>query len=260
MAANDRIPESELVLPSLFFMEVNDGHITTEELLPQLREILKPSGEDLAILTNRADDKFSQKVRNLKSHKTFERFGYAEYKDGMFFLSDTGRKYLEENRDILNYLLINDFAYPDLVSSLQKISDVNRTKPIQVFDENIIIQEGMKMITEKEMYTRSKQLREYALIYYGDQNRINCTCCGFDFLDFYGKEIGNGFIEMHHVKPIFQYQGENIVQTIKKAVLNIIPLCSNCHRMVHRHRRQLLEIEILIKSIRENGRFSINNK
>ena len=31
-----------------------------------------PSGEDLERLSNRSDDKFSQKVRNLKSHKTLE--------------------------------------------------------------------------------------------------------------------------------------------------------------------------------------------
>jgi hypothetical protein len=68
MAINKRITENELVLPSLFLMKINNGHITTEELMPQLRNIMKPSGEDLEILKDRADDKFSQKVRNLKSH------------------------------------------------------------------------------------------------------------------------------------------------------------------------------------------------
>jgi 5-methylcytosine-specific restriction protein A len=125
-------------------------------------------------------------------------------------------------------------------------------------DENLMIQEGMKMITEKELYMRSKQLRDYALLYYGNLDRINCTCCGFDFLKFYGKEIGDCFIEMHHIKPIFRYQEENLVQTIKKAVLNITPLCSNCHRMVHRHGREPLKIEILINHIKENRNFLIN--
>ena len=73
MPINNRIPENELVLPSLFLMEVSEGHITTEELIPKLRKIMKPSGEDLDILANRTDDKFSQKVRNLKAHNTFER-------------------------------------------------------------------------------------------------------------------------------------------------------------------------------------------
>jgi predicted HNH restriction endonuclease len=255
MAITNRIQENELVLPSLFLMKVNNGNITTEDLIPQLREIMKPTGEDLEILSNRSDDKFSQKVRNLKSHETFERLGYADYKDGVYFLSNNGDKYLQENQDILKYLLINDFTYTDVINSLKTISSTKSTKPLQVFDENVIIQEGMKIIVEKEIYIRSKQLRDYALSYFEEKNGLNCTCCGFNFSNFYGREIGDGFIEMHHIKPIFQYQGDNLVQTIKSAILNIVPLCSNCHRMIHRHGKQLLQIELLINHIKNNGIF-----
>jgi predicted HNH restriction endonuclease len=115
----------------------------------------------------------------------------------------------------------------------------------------------MKVIVEKEIYTRSKQLRDYALEYYDKHGGLNCTCCNFNFSDFYGKEIGDGFIEMHHKKPIFQYQGDNLIQTIKIAVLNITQLCSNCHRMIHRYKRQPLQIEYLINQIKNNGLFSI---
>jgi predicted HNH restriction endonuclease len=251
--SNSRIPESELVLPSLFFMEINGGHITTEELIPKLRELMKPSGEDLEILTGRTDDKFSQKVRNLKAHNTFKRLEYAEYKNSIFYLTTSGKAYLEQNRDVLNYLLISDFVYPDIVESLKQIINVKHKKTVQVFDENLIIQEGIKEITEKEIYIRSKKLRDYSLTYYSENGGLNCRCCGFDFSLFYGKEIGDDFIEMHHVKPIFQYKGEDLIQTIKNAVLNIIPLCSNCHRMIHRHRRQPLRIDELINYVKKNG-------
>jgi hypothetical protein len=49
MSIVSRIHERELVLPSLFLMEINGGHITTEELMSGLREIMQPSGEDLKI-------------------------------------------------------------------------------------------------------------------------------------------------------------------------------------------------------------------
>lgn len=62
---------------------------------------MKPSGEDLDILNGRSDDKFSQKVRNLKAHDTFESLGYAEYKNGMFTITDLGKKHVEQNKDIL---------------------------------------------------------------------------------------------------------------------------------------------------------------
>ena len=77
-----RITETELILPSLYLMKLNGGTITTSDLISKLRDIMKPSGEDLKILSGRTDDKFSQKVRNLKAHSTFERFGYAQYKGG----------------------------------------------------------------------------------------------------------------------------------------------------------------------------------
>ena len=256
--ASDRITENELILPALFLMKVNNGHITTKELIPQLREIMKPPEEDLEILNNRSDDKFSQKVRNLKSHETLEYLGYAKYKEGMFFLSTEGENYLQENQDILNYLLINDFSYTDIVNSLKTITSEENKKSIQVFDENIIIQEGKKIIVENEIYTRSRQLRGYSLEYYENNGGLNCSCCNFNFSNFYGREIGDGFIELHHKKPIFQYQGDDLIQTIKDAVLNITPLCSNCHRMIHRNRKQPLQIDFLISQIKNNGIFIKN--
>ncbi|MDR1973015.1 MAG: HNH endonuclease [Treponema sp.] len=252
-----RIQENELVLPSLFLMEINDGHITTEKLIPQLREIMRPSGEDLEILNSRNDDKFSQKVRNLKAHNTFERLGYAEYTDGVFSIVLKGQEYLEQNRDILTYLLNNDFSYPDLIKNL-KIVEKEKKREIQIFDENLIIQEGMKIIVEREVYIRSKKLRDYALDFYQNQGKLCCSCCGFNFSDFYGKEIGDEFIEMHHIRPIFQYKGDNLVQTLKDAVHNVAPVCSNCHRMIHRHGRQPLQMEELAQYVKRNGIFNIS--
>ena len=46
--------------------------IKTSSLIDEVRSKMKPSGEDLEILDNRNDDKFSQKVRNIKSHKSLE--------------------------------------------------------------------------------------------------------------------------------------------------------------------------------------------
>jgi hypothetical protein len=114
-----RIKESELILPALFLMYKNGRRITTDELIPGLRAIMNPSGEDLDILDNRTDDKFSQKVRNLKSHDTFEQEGYAEYgADEVFRLTDKGKKYLEQNKKKLARLLTNNPEYEDILKRL----------------------------------------------------------------------------------------------------------------------------------------------
>ena len=48
----------------------NNPGIRTSEMISEARRIMEPSGEDLQILQDRNDDKFSQKVRNIKRHDT----------------------------------------------------------------------------------------------------------------------------------------------------------------------------------------------
>lgn len=239
-------------------MELNGGTITTSELIQKLRDIMKPSGEDLQILSGRSDDKFSQKVRNLKAHSTFERFGYAEYKgsarSGYVEITNEGKQHLEQNRDILKYLLINDFPYQILTQNLKQVEETQDRK-IQTFDENIIISEGVKKVAEVAVYERSRTLRDFAITYFTKNGKINCSCCAFNFEDFYGPQIGKGFIEIHHTKPIFKYADEDLQNTLQDAVKNLTPVCSNCHRMIHRNWSKPLEIQVLVNSIQQYGTF-----
>jgi len=91
------ISEAELILPSLFLLnEAENRALSTTELSLALRELLKPTDDDLAILKNRKDDKFSQKVRNLVSHNTLQRLGYAHFENSLFTITQAGIAYLEE--------------------------------------------------------------------------------------------------------------------------------------------------------------------
>lgn len=252
-----RITEIELILPSLYLMNLQNGRITTSELIEKLRAIMKPTGEDLTILSGRNDDKFSQKVRNLIAHRTFKRFNYAEYKgsarSGYVEITELGKQHLQQNKDILKYLLINDFTYIDLKDNLVKIEQNQNKRKIETFDENIVIQEGLKKVTEQVAFKRSQTLRTFAIEYYKKNDRISCYCCSFNFEDFYGPKIGKDFIEIHHTKPIFKYEDEDIENTLKNAVKNLTPVCSNCHRMIHKNWSKPLEIQVLIESINVNG-------
>ncbi len=76
---------------------------------------------------------------------------------------------------------------------------------------------------------RSQRARSVALTYWEARlGRIQCLACGFDFERRYG-DIGRGVIEMHHERPISQAKGRR-----KVAPKDLKPLCSNCHRIVHR--------------------------
>ena len=91
------ITETELILPALYSLaKATDRKLTTTELINGLRLLLKPQGEDLKPLLNRNDDKFSQKVRNLISHKTLEKLNYVEVRGGFLVLTDEGLQYLKD--------------------------------------------------------------------------------------------------------------------------------------------------------------------
>ncbi len=64
-----RYCEEELIDPALFEIYRVGGTITTSDLVKSLIKVLDPQGEDAEILFGRKDTRFSQKVRNLISHK-----------------------------------------------------------------------------------------------------------------------------------------------------------------------------------------------
>ena len=71
--------------------------------------------------------------------------------------------------------------------------------------------------------------------------------CGFNFKDFYG-ERGSDYIEVHHILPLSQRNEE---VTIDPST-DLVVLCANCHRMIHRKRNEILSLEELKTLIREN--------
>jgi hypothetical protein len=55
-----------------------------------------------------------------------------------------------------------------------------------------------------------------------------CRVCGFWFEKVYGT-LGNGFAEAHHVVPLGQLRDH-----VRTRVEDLITVCGNCHRMLHR--------------------------
>lgn len=85
---NGRIREPDLIEPVLkLIAEHGDeyGGLDVTKIDALLRRQLSLSDEDLQTLKGRKDDRFSQVVRNLVSHRTLERHGVAEYRrTGMY--------------------------------------------------------------------------------------------------------------------------------------------------------------------------------
>ncbi|WP_044173567.1 HNH endonuclease, partial [Photobacterium damselae] len=81
-------------------------------------------------------------------------------------------------------------------------------------------------------YERDRKARSACIKHYGH----TCQACGFDFGKKYGA-LGEGFIEVHHLKPIHQIGVEYVVDP----VADLVPLCASCHAMIHREHGMTLE-------------------
>lgn len=84
-------------------------------------------------------------------------------------------------------------------------------------------------------YERSPINRKKALEIHG----FSCEVCDFNFEKVYG-ERGKEFIEVHHIDPLYSLKGEE--QYVNPST-DLIPVCSNCHRMIHRKYDKVLSIE-----------------
>lgn len=102
---------------------------------------------------------------------------------------------------------------------LVQIEEVNPTQMVAGQVEGALT----RVVVNK--YERSPANRAACLAYHGTR----CKGCGFDFEVAYG-EIGTGFIEVHHTVPVSEMGAGYVVDPIKE----LVPLCSNCHSIVHR--------------------------
>lgn len=97
-----RIRERDLIIPALRAAAARkNGEITTSDLIDELTVEFQPDGLDAQILDGRTDTYFSQKVRNLISHRgtstSMFTHGYAIYDSASesIQITEHGRKFLE---------------------------------------------------------------------------------------------------------------------------------------------------------------------
>jgi 5-methylcytosine-specific restriction protein A len=93
-------------------------------------------------------------------------------------------------------------------------------------------------------YERDSLNRKKAIKIHG----LKCTVCKFDFEKVYGLR-GKDFIEVHHTKPLFTLEGQVVAINPET---DLVPVCSNCHRMIHRRHDNVLTIEQLKQILKSN--------
>ena len=128
----------------------------------------------------------------------------------------------------------------ELIFTLLTISDVENEDPQSIQTE------GTPHIIKAIRYERNPINRQLCLFRKG----YSCAVCGMNFEDVYG-ELGHHYIEVHHTTPVSTMK-EGYVFNVDR---DLVPLCSNCHSMVHRQDPPLSVDqlkEILIKQ-KSNG-------
>ncbi|MGD2198205.1 HNH endonuclease [Lysinibacillus fusiformis] len=147
----------------------------------------------------------------------------------------------KELKEVIEILREQGKGYEDSVCLLTILDDselintINSDLEAEEVEEGHGIEGNVKYYYGKR-YERDSKNRRLAIKKHGTK----CFACEFNFEEVYGKR-GKDFIEVHHIKPL---------STLEEAVeinpeTDLVPLCANCHRMIHRKKDEVLSVEEL---------------
>jgi len=118
----------------------------------------------------------------------------------------------------------------------------NRLFPDELEEPEKLL-EGQKKKVFVNTYERNTKARAKCIEHYG----TSCSVCEIDFGEIYGK-LGDGFIHIHHLLPVAQLGKQYEVDPVD----DLLPVCPNCHAMLHR-RNPPLSINELKEIIHNNS-------
>lgn len=139
-------------------------------------------------------------------------------------------------------------VYLEDVKSLLRSEDLNIVSETEnivsiVSNENLILNEGQKKLSLSTTYERNAKARKICFDYYGP----TCQICGFDSEKVYGLKF-KGKIQVHHKVPLKEIGKSYIVDPIK----DLIPVCPNCHMIIHSKKYGYYTIEEVSKMIKKS--------
>jgi 5-methylcytosine-specific restriction endonuclease McrA len=142
---------------------------------------------------------------------------------------------MERNPGYHGYQELLGFTTPSIESTVKADLD-------SLHDEEELF-DGKKDKRFTTYYERNPKLRSKAIEIHG----FKCMTCGFKFADKYGSR-GYEYIEVHHLNPVSTLDEATPVDP--KTEMAVV--CSNCHRMIHRKKDQILSLDELRELIRQN--------
>lgn len=152
-----------------------------------------------------------------------------------------------------NGVRIIDQTTYNLILSHANQNEVSEKKSTYMLDNNLNdISNTLESSTEGRTtkryittYERNPKYRKQAIAIHGD----SCFACGFNFGKFYG-EYAEGYIHVHHIIPVSALEGPKSIDP----ETDLVPLCANCHSVVHRKKDETLSIDKLKVLIEGNSK------
>ena len=158
--------------------------------------------------------------------------GFDQWKLAYVLQKDGSRKVLREYRKQFE----NDKPFPEHFDSISAPVSEAPQKPVQAnpanFNDDDFYEGSIKRISI-EVRERDAGARKACIEQYG----AKCFICKFDFGQFYGPEA-EGFIHVHHREKLSGRKGTTKTDPVK----DLVPLCPNCHSVLHL-RKDAYEVE-----------------
>lgn len=122
---------------------------------------------------------------------------------------------------------------------LKHLNLTERLFPEEAETQNTHTEGATKTITVNA-YERDRRARQKCL----EKHGYNCFICEFNFESMYG-ELGKDFIHVHHKIPLSEIRKSYVVDPEN----DLVPVCPNCHAMLHRKKKTLEpeELKSIIK-------------
>lgn len=122
-------------------------------------------------------------------------------------------------------------CFLNMIISLLPLEEVSETDSIGI----IGLPEGAIIRVAVNKYERNPVNRAACIVIHG----CYCHICGIKFDESYG-ELGEGFIHVHHITPISEVGEGYVIDPAN----DLIPICPNCHSMLHRRNPPLTIAEL----------------
>jgi HNH endonuclease len=87
----------------------------------------------------------------------------------------------------------------------------------------------------------------YLAVQCKERDGYRCQICTVTFVDIYGEQLGGSFAEAHHKMPLGK-----LGDKVSNRVDDLITVCANCHRMLHRMEGKPGDVERLSALVRNH--------